>query len=447
MILPNIPPAVYDARPLLKDVRTEAHRRATAADAVLWAFLVMAAAEVPAFVSVETGIGAPVRPTLYAVLAGASGTGKSAAWSTARALFGGRLEPFPLSTGEGVVEAFYGRVQREQPQGEGKPPKLAWVRERTRSNALFWLDEGETLFRNMEKSGNTTGTVLRAFWSGGTVGQKNATEGLDRVLDAGTYTGGLVIGLQPDISGALLADTSTGTAQRFVWASSTDVHAQEAPAPPLGFTTPVPTTPLARPWPPGVTLPGTLEQWATGETDAPEPVSMTVAPDISAELRAHRQGILTGRVEPDEHDTQRPAMRVKAAGVLAWLDGRMNVSAEDWELAAELLSASDRVRDALLEHAAATDDEQVATEGARRAQLRHAESVTEVVKLKERCGERVMALVEQSGPISASALRKRLSKPQRPFLADLLAFCTEKGIFTVTERDYNGQPGSYYVKA
>jgi hypothetical protein len=174
MRLPNIPAEVFAARPLLKAVQAAAHDRCVVADSTLWTFFVIAAAFVPARVSVETGVGTPVRPTLFAVLAGDSGTGKTASVGTARALVPHipmpRLtrvmgasevhsvvpEPLPLSTGQGLVEAYYDRVAVEQAQPAGKPPKVVMVRRRVRSNAWFYLDEGEALFKEMEKPGSVT---------------------------------------------------------------------------------------------------------------------------------------------------------------------------------------------------------------------------------------------------------------------------------------------------
>lgn len=447
MILPAIPAAVYEARPLLKEIRDSAHRRGTPADAVLWSFLVTAAADIPARVAYDTGIGLPVRPTLYAVLAGVSGVGKSMAWGVAQALYGAGPTPHPPNTGEGLVETYYGRVQRAQPQGDDaqgtpKPDKLVWIRERVRSNALFFLDEGEQLLKTAEKPGSLTGVTLRTMWSGGTAGQKNATEGLERVLEAGTYTAGLVLGLQPDISGQLLADTGTGTAQRFVWADSTDATI------PAQMPQPGPITPVAHPYPPQAIARGTLEGFFAGgqapdlmsRPEPEQPLLVTLDPQIVAALWARRHAVATGRETPDEYDTQRPAMHVKVAGVLAWLDQRVRITVEDWQLAAALLDASDAVRSALIEYG----------EMAKREAYAIANVEADVAALQttqetyQRCVGRVWELLGQRGPMATSALRKALSKPQRAGLDEVLRMGLQSGWLLAQSVTHNGVAGSSY---
>jgi hypothetical protein len=444
MILPTIPPAVYEARPLLKEVRDGAHRRGAPADAVLWSFLVTAAADIPAHVAYDTGIGSPVRPTLFAVLAGLSGVGKSMAWGVAQALYGPGPTPHPPNTGEGLVETYYGRVQRMMPQGGDKPDKLVWIRERVRSNALFFLDEGEQLLKTAEKPGSLTGVTLRTMWSGGTAGQKNATEGLERVLEAGTYTAGLVIGLQPDISGQLLADTGTGTAQRFVWAASTDATL------PGQMPSRTPLSAILHPTPPQAVARGTLEGFMTQGTTpdlftrpAAEPVTpllMTLDPSIVAVLWANRHAVATGVSQPDEYDSQRPAMHIKVAGVLAWLDQRVYITVEDWHLAAALLDASDAVRSALIEHG-----EAVKREGYAIANIEADVAATQTTQeTYQRCTGRVWQVLQERGPTSAGHLRKALSKPQRVALNEVLRGGVVAGWLRESGVTYNGQIGCSY---
>ena len=449
MLLPVIPDEVWNARPVLKDVRDLAHRRAGGADAVLWSVLAAVAAFIPARVSIDTGVGTPVRPNLFVVLAGGSGVGKSSSWGVARMLVPDSPEPLPLSTGEGLVESYYGRVLMEQPQpakpdGEPRPPKLVPVRTRVRSNALFWLDEGETLFRQLERPANTVGAVLRAFWSGGTVGQANADQDTRRILDAGSYTGSVIIALQPDISGRLLADTATGTAQRFVWASVLDPGL-------IGGERPrVPVTPqsLRLAWTPP-TLPGAavpsveayLAQPSPGKAWTPPPplppVVMQVEDAIADGIWRHQVALRRGEIEPDEHDTQRTAQQVKVAAVLGWRDGRLHITAEDWQLGEALLVASNRVRDALIDHAEVVVQRDRAARGIERAQVHRAEAHAELVR--ETCAARIVHLLADRGSVAHAELRRSISAPQRPFVAELLEQLATKGAVVVEQAPGGGR--------
>lgn len=434
LVLPNIPPDVWAARPLLKDIRESAHARRARADAVLWSVLVSIAANIPARVSIETAIGVPAKPTLYAVLAGPSGSGKSISWGVARALVGG-VKALPLATGEGMVESFYDEVPVEQPQPNGKDPKIVWERRRIRSNLLFYLGEGEALFKQGERSGAQIGPTLRDFWSGGELGQQNASKGLRRGIDAGSYTGGLVIGLQDDISSKLLADTGTGTAQRFAWAAVNDIYQpDERPARSLQQLD------WQAPELPGT--PSKIDQWAAQPgrvwTDPPEPtpVTMTLDAEIMARLDSHQVALSRREVDPDPHDAQRTAMHTKVAAVLAWTDGRLRIGAEDWQLADELLSTSDGVRDALLEHAEIVQAAERAERGVARAQVNRAEAAAD--GLRKRCHDRIGAVLSKAEhAVSHSELRRAVNNSQRPYVPEVLAERIAQGTVT-EERTANG---------
>ena len=432
--LPNIPDDVWAARPLLKAIREFAHLRVAAADAVLWCALISEASAIPASVSYDSGIGVPARPTLFGALVGPSGVGKSISHGVAREMCRHAPEPLPLSTGEGVVETYWGKVQREQPQPEGKT-KLITVRERVRSNALFWLDEGEALFRQIERPGNVVAPTLRAYWSGGTVGQQNASDESRRVLEAGTYTGGLIVGLQPDISGQLLADTATGTAQRFIWVAATDRHIPDTVASSLPPVVPSWTRP---------TLPGQptgLLQQAMGQHQPTEPVLMPLTGSVASDLRQHQVALRRGDVVPDEHDTQRSAMQLKISGVLAWLDGRLAIEAEDWELAGALLGTSDEVRDQLLEHADEVRARQWTQQGVARSQVQSAAARADV--LRERCRDRIAVLLAERGELTHRELTHRTTAAQRPFLAEALGVLVDEKAITATDTVNGGR--SYRV--
>jgi hypothetical protein len=447
VILPNIPPRVYDARPILKSIREEAHRRLAGADAVLWSVLVQVAAHIPARVSIDTGIGAPIRPTLYAAMTETSGGGKSIAWQVSRKLVPDLPEPSSLSTGEGAIEAFYGKVLTEQVQlpdknGEPRPAKLVWMRQRVRDNVMFYLDEGEVFFRQLDRPGNVVAPILRSLWSGGTVGQANASEETRRSLDAGTYSAGLIVGLQPDISGRLLADTSTGTAQRFVWVAARDRYlVDDAPV----WTTALPIAPLQ--WTPP-TLPGTpsplkafMDQPSPGQAWKPPPelpgVSVMLDPTIVAGLRAHQVALRRGDVEPDEHDTQRPAMHVKVAAVLAWLDGRLRVTVEDWAIAAELLATSDAVRSGLLEHAAEVVAADREARGVERAEVDQARDQADVRRREAQ--QKIIELLTDADDagMTHGEINQKFSRALRPHLGAVIAAEQERGTIIV-ERAHSG---------
>lgn len=465
MKLPNIPQEVWDSRPLLKAIRDEAHRRTAGADAVLWSLLVSVASQIPAWVAIETGMGTPLRPTLYAVLAGNSGHGKSLAWAVAMQILrtectrqGVRTpQELPLSTGEGLVEAFYDFVptavkQTPNAKGEPRPDKIAWVRKRIRHNALFWLDEGEALFQNITKPNSVLGPTIRSFWTGALVGQANANKESRRILEAGTYNGGIVIGVQPKIAGRLLGDTDTGTAQRWVYTSVRDANIPDDEPALVGPTADAPWTREGIQWnPPKLdgfkTVGGLAAYFAQPSPDQPfEPVELPDAEFMvlnamtSAAMRKEGIRIRRGDEEPDEHNSQRPAMLVKVGAVLAYMDGRRSITEEDCQLAWELLQASEAVRTALVEHAEHQTAQERAERGYERAAVTAAETEADV--LRKSCLNRIMAvLADEPDGITRSGLTAKVTTRWRPFLADVLRGLMEAGTIVQTDA---AQGGSRY---
>lgn len=451
MRLPNIPDEFWHQRAALKTIRHEAHRRGAGADAVLSSVLVLVAGNMPHRVTIDTGVAVSLRPSLYTVLAGASGTGKSTGWGVARAMLPDLPDPVPLSTGEGLVEAYYGRVPVEEPQPPvradddkpRKPPKIVYERRQVRHNAVALIDEGEALFRQLERPGNIVGATLRSMWSGAVAGQQNADPERTRTLAAGSYNLGLAVGLQPDISARLLADTGTGMAQRFMWTAATDVHlSDDVP----GFLRAAPISPLV--WVPPA-LPGEpvdrIAAFMAQEAPPTEPVRMTLDQGISDRLFAEQVARSRGDVVVDERDSQRTAMLSKIAAVLTWLDGRLRIGVADWQLAEVLMSTSDQVRDALLEHAEEVTARERTERGIERAQVDLAKTQAETQRAKTR--DRVLELLVDGLKHGGDGVARRdltssIGTARRPFLAEVLAEMAAKGEVR-EERAHSG--GSRYT--
>jgi hypothetical protein len=72
---------------------------------------------------------------------------------------------------------------------------------------------------------------------------------------------------------------------------------------------------------------------------------MTVDRCITDEVLTARREKLRGRLVVDELDTHRGLLRLKVAALLARLECRLNVSAQDWMLAEIVMDTSDQVRD------------------------------------------------------------------------------------------------------
>lgn len=333
ILFPGLPTTFWESREVLRHIRTAAHSRMQVPDIVFYTLLTRLAAIVSHHIVADSGIGSAASLTFYAALLGYSGDGKTEGSKIAAELMpipdGLDCEDaLPLGSGEGIAEAFMGMVNRMVPVGTQGRTKNVPVRKQVRHNALFFVDEGETLVRTMERPGSTVGGMMRSAWSGTTIGQRNASDERTRIVRAGTYTLGLAIGLQPDVALPLLADSHTGMPQRLCWSTASDPTLSDDPLP----------WPGELPWDPRVVRADTrIRIWF---------------PDtVTAELRAQALARRRGEIVVDELDGQAPLMRVKLAALLALLDSRQYATTEDWALASVVWDTSCAVRAELLKHA------------------------------------------------------------------------------------------------
>jgi hypothetical protein len=429
----TLPDAFWAARPVLSHIRQAAHARTVSADVAFYSVLVRQAALWPEAVRLDTGVKAPASANLFAAITGPSGAGKSSGVAVARRML--PLPPWlgeddfaddaPLGSGEGVAEVFMGTkivpVRDDagaivvDKTGNAKTEK---VRAKVRNNALLHADEGEVLNRMLQRSGATIGETLRRAWSGGTIGQSNGQALTTRIIKEGTYSLGMVIGFQRETAEPMLADAAAGTPQRFLWCWAIDPSIpDEAPADP---------GPIAGVWRSGDATP-----WLIGGPKAePDLRPVTYAPEIRAELRTLHLGLSRGTVRLDELDAHMPVTLAKVSALLAGLDGRRDVTLEDWHLAITVWHTSCRVRDYLVAHAmsvrgkasaakrAAYADDEAAAEAARHV-------VRDEVEQRRiaRVAERITAMVTDAGPdgIAVSAMRKRIAQRDRDVFAECLA--------------------------
>jgi hypothetical protein len=348
----TLPEEFWAARPVLAHIRRAAYARAVSGDVLLYSLLARLASLWPHTVQLHTGISTGASANLYAAVVGPSGSGKSSGVGVARDLLpvphwlagADYAEDWPLGTGEGIAESYMGqkRVPVDDKSTDVKTglPKMHAVRTQVRHNALLHADEGEVLTRMLERAGATIGETLRRGWVGGTIGQSNGRAETTRIVKAGRYSLGLVIGFQAETAQPLLNDAAAGTPQRFLWCWALDASTPDQPPEHPG--------PLTTVWRPPTPDPG----WVIGDpfSDVDQtPVSF--ADEIKAELgREHRARLRgEGGAQLAELDAHRPLMLVKVAALLAQLDGRRQVDAADWKLARVVWDTSCAVRDHVVE--------------------------------------------------------------------------------------------------
>jgi hypothetical protein len=345
MRLAHLPEEFWGARELFKQVWAAAKAEGAAPDAVLGVALARAAAMVSHELTFNSG--KPGSFNLFVNLVAPSGIGKSEAMRSGKQLIAlppylcdqngeinrDRYREASLGSGEGMAEIYMGVKDVETGEfvrsGPGKgDPKTKPVRTQIRNNAFLHLDEGETLTKMTERRGSTVGQIIRSAWVGAHLGQANAAELTTRDIPAFSYAMGLVIGFQPHAAQELLGDGGGGTPQRFLWLSALDPDMAPAPADP----------------PPPYLLPLADESGLArrGVVDFPQ--------EIKEALWNALRFKNNNPEEVEEINSHEPLMRCKLAALLAVLDSRMKVNAEDWRLSGMLWAVSCAVRDRLIEY-------------------------------------------------------------------------------------------------
>ncbi|MDQ1049127.1 DUF3987 domain-containing protein [Streptomyces sp. V4I2] len=429
----NLPTQFWDSRIVLARIREAAHARMVSPDAVLGCVLATVAACVSPHLGVDTGVDDATSLNLLVANVGPPGSSKSQAEKAVRRLMPtpGHVRTGSIGSGEGIAEIFMG----ERPTGEvTKQGREITERAQVWNNALLVADEGEVMSRLGERSGSVLGTTLRSAFTGGAIGQSNATRERTRHVPSGSYSFGLIAAFQPKTIRPLLDEEPQGTPQRFLYFRSVDP----------GIPAPAEQEPL---WGDGGTEPRepsceddlsrAVEKAATQGAFIGQGITFPAA--VTAEVRRERWYAHQG-VTPAALDAHRTLLRLKVAALLLILDGRGAgaVTTEDWELASQIVDVSSNVRDDLVRQAAA---DRAAEGEARKIDHIDREVRTEQAKHEqkvERLAVRVRKYAAAAGtagvPLSGrGGLPRKFDQRERGLLDEALDLATYKRWVTVTE--------------
>lgn len=313
----NLPDEFWTSRRALQVIRDRARRDMAPPDSTFGVVLVHKAYWIPWQVRLPAVIGGPSPINLAVALTAPSGGGKGISTRVGSDIVG--PDPDPLSgrvvhegSGEGLAASF--APPDNDPDGFG-PRRV-----------LMDVPEGRALKELISRSGSTLPSQMLKAWSGESLGHNNATAPHKRpVVPAMSYRWCLLMGVQHGIAQELLAQADSGLPQRLIWLSATDPDA-DADAPP------------APPWP-------VVSEPVWGDLHAVDGRrDMRVAEAIRRAIRAERQAILRCEVVIDPLDGHRTLNRLRVAAVLAWIDGRLDVACDDWDLAGLVMETSANVR-------------------------------------------------------------------------------------------------------
>ena len=305
----------------------------------------------------------------FGVVVAQSGGGKGTAMSVASALVTADVDVRPIGSGEGMIECYSRR---------GDDPQ-AYV-----TSVMFDVPEIDTLGAMNDRSGQTTSVVLRNGFSGERLGF--AYRGRTTApVEAHTYRMTLLVGAQPSRAGALLEDNGGGTVQRLMWFPGMDRRVVAEPSP-----YPVDGLGLDR------TLNGMFPRRMELMNAAG---SISVPPEVESEIREARAAFMRNQVDGVRGHAL--FAREKVAFALAYMDGRLGISLEDWRLATIVSAVSDwtlgRVDEAYQESRLNEFRDRGVLKGAEHAAAERSKAV-ENLKAQDRVLRNLLAKVDRSGP-------------------------------------------------
>lgn len=327
----NLPDEFWNKRKSLRHIRQAAHCRARCADSVLVAVLARVATLISPTVTLPAIVGSPASLNFFGAIVGRSGGGKTTAKDVAVELVPITLneakDDISPGSGEGLIEMYLKNVSETGDDG-----RKQIVKRQTWNRAFVFVDEGQGLLAMGDRSGSTIMPILRSAWSGATLGQQNASQETNRRIGAHKYRIGMVLGFQLAYAAALIADAEGGTPQRFVFVNATDASIPDD----------------APDWPGELSI------------DLPDVIgnigqSFTFDAEVSAGIRRRALAATRGETDIDPLDTHTDLGRMKVAAILAVLDhGGLSVSADDWQMAGQVMRTSRAVRTWAIEEARLT---------------------------------------------------------------------------------------------
>jgi hypothetical protein len=329
-------------------------------------------------------IGGPGSLNWFCAITATSGGGKSSAEAVARELVNEPVLQRNLGSGEGVIDAYEKPANKETGEPKGRHEAI-----------MFVADEIDTMHALGQRSGSTLMGVVRSGFTGGTLGFSNR-QASRLHLESHSYRMTLAVNLQPARAGALMDDKHGGTLQRFMWFPGTDSRIDPQ----------VPDTP-------GSLILPSYSKWQY-------PMEIRIPYEATELIRDERARQMRG--EQDSLDGHALFIREKFAYALAVLDGRDEMSLDDWRLAGIASRVSDRTREWVAHELKSAAEEEATERGALIGVSQHAadESKTGMAaKRKNRIARWVLDKLGDSA-MTNRQLTQAISSRDRPWLRAVL---------------------------
>lgn len=318
-----LPIEFWESRDALRHIWASAKARLVSPEAVLAAVLQNVSSAVGPHLRMPAVPSRDGTLNYFVAIAGEPSVGKGAALEVARTCMIIQDAPIPVNigTGEGLVKRY---VTAHKKDGQVTYKRVSYT-------AIFEIAEASTFEALASRRGATITPELLKAWSGESLGFANADDERRLLLKAHDYRLGIVMGVQPGKASVLFNGSDIGFPHRFLYTSAYDANAirerVDSPAPVV--------------WNPPVGLSADI-------TDVTEQaVYMTYPDSVSEALFNSRFDGLTGTVVTSDIEGHDDYIRAKTMCLLALLDGRLDVTEEDWSLSGQIMAYSKEVRAAL----------------------------------------------------------------------------------------------------
>jgi hypothetical protein len=398
-VLPGVEEDFWTSRQSLTDIYEGSLARMCSPWGVLVHCVARALAAVPPCITLPPLIGGPGSLNWFGAVVAKSGGGKGGATAVAR-----DLVPYPitvrnLGSGEGLVDAYCCKQDDAHPTGRIE-------------SVMFLADEVDTVAVLGNRQGATLISVLRSAFFGETLGF--SYRGNNSHLDEHSYRLTLVVSVQPGRAGWILGDAHGGTPQRFLWFPGSDARVTKTP--------PEWKYPVLR-------VPGD-DAW-------PFAMQLTV-PEETKELVLTERA-KNARGEQDALDGHAVFSREKFALGLALLDGRAEMTSEDWRLSGIAAAVSDHTRRWALQEVRLVAEQEAVERGRQRGIANHAARQSEEQREREnanRVRAWIVAQLTAAGEagMTEGELRKAAPNRDRSVIKALLGGLAQAGYVKKIDR-------------
>lgn len=248
----------------------------------------------------------------FAAIAAASAGSKGGATTVARQLVPVATPVRNLGSGEGLVDQYMSIATKGNPAHQ------------IHRSLIFSVNEIDDVAALANRSGATLMSVVRSGFSGEQLGHSYARNRATPPLDPHTYRMLVLLSVQPGRAGWLLDDVAGGTLQRIMWFPAIDRRVRAGAGRWQICPLPLPD-------------PADLDAWQR------YPRELQIPPEAEAVIQI--ESVKRHNGEANALDGHALFSREKLAFGLAVLDGRLEMSLQDWRLSGVAAKVSAYIRD------------------------------------------------------------------------------------------------------